>query len=382
MTRSMRARQVPVALWLVLAAPVVAAACEEKKSASEGSRGDSGAETDKFATADPKLEKALKAAAAASGGSDNGPPPEGIFAPGVADQRHPKSAPTKVDMIADGSEPRVTLTSSGDAAVDSHRMATSYGPAVVQIGLQLGPRTALPNIDLALALGPARKDDGGDEWLVGTVRKALPSKEQLGQLPPGVDKQIGTLEGTQLRVRTNADGIESELQVQLGKNAITELERVAGNAGEALILADVPLPPKPVGAGAQWIAETRMPWNGIDVLAYRAYRVKDIDGDRLHLTLDVKAYATQKDMALPGIPKGATLMQFAAEGQGELDLVRGESLARRLTMQERLVMVFAQAGAPTEPSPNGEPQRGLMPVQMQGQTMLVRGDDLRTAAKP
>jgi hypothetical protein len=379
----MRTRRLPVALWLLLASPLGAGACDEKKSTSEGPRPDAAAETDKYATADPKLEKALKAAAAASAGSENGPPPDGIFAAGVADQRHPKGTPTKVDVIGDGSEPRMLLTSSADAAADAHRTASAYGPALLEVGLQLGPRSALPTIDFALALGPAKKEEGGEDWLVGTVKKALPAKEQLGQLPPGMDKQIATLEGSQLRLHTNADGMVSELQVQLGKNTITELDRIADSAGEALLLAQVPLPSKPVGAKAQWIAETRMQWSGIDVLAYRAYRVKEVDGDRLHLTVDVKAYCTQKDLVLPGIPKGATLMQFVAEAQGEIDLVRGESVARRSTVQERLVMVFAQAGAPTEPSPTGEPPRGgVIPVQMQEQALFVRGDDLRTAAKP
>jgi hypothetical protein len=378
----MRTRRLPVALWLLLAAPLAAGACDEKKSTSEAARPDA-AETDKYATADPKLEKALKAAAAASAGSENGPPPEGIFAPGVADQRHPKGAPTKVDVITDGSEPRVLLTSSADAAVDSHRAASAYGPAVLEMGLQLGPRSALPNIDFGLAIGPGKKEEGGDDWLVGLVKKSTPAKEQLGQLPPGIDKQIATLEGTQLRLHTNADGLVSELQVQLGKNTISELDHIAESAGEALMLAQVPLPQKPVGVGGQWIAESRMPWYGIDVIAYRAYRVKEVDGERLHLMVDVKGYCTQKDALLPGIPKGATLMQFAAEAQGEVDVVRGESLARRSTVQGRLVMVFAQAGAPSEPSPTGEPQtRGVFPVQMQEQAMFVRGDDLRTAAKP
>jgi hypothetical protein len=380
----MQTRRLPVALSLLLASPFVAGACDEKKSTSEGaSRTDAAAETDKYATADPKLEKALKAAAAASAGAENGPPPDGIFPPGVADQRHPKGAPTKVDVISDGAEPRLLLTSSADAAADTHRVASAYGPAMLEVILQTGPRSAFPTIDFALALGPAKKEEGGEDWLVGTVKKALPAKEQLGQLPAGTDKQIATLEGTQLRLRTNADGIESDLQVQLGKNTIGELEHIAESAGEALMMAQVPLPSKPVGAKAQWIAESRMPWNGVDVLAYRAYRVKEVDGDRLHLTVDVKAYCTQKDALLPGIPKGATLMQFAAEAQGEIDLVRGESMAHRSTVQGRLVMVFAQPGAPTEPSPTGEPPRGqVFPVQMQEQALFVRGDDLRTAAKP
>ncbi len=383
MNRLLGIRALAVARWLALGAALAPAGCEEKKS-SEAARPDAEAATDKYAAADPKLEKALKAAGAAAD-SDKGPPPDGVFGPGAADERHPKGAPTKVDVVADGSEPRLSLTSGGDAS--DLRRTTSYGPAVMQVGLQLA-RSALPNIDLALSVGPAKKDEGGDDWLVGTVKKASPAKEQFGQLPPDAAKQIGTLEGTQLRLHTTPDGLESEMQVELGKGSIPELERVAGSACEALTIADVPLPARPVGVGAEWIAETRMPLNGIDVVAYRAYRVKDIDGDRLHLTVDLKAYATQKELQIPGLPKGASLVQFNAEAQGDIDLVRGESLARKLNFQDRMMLVFAQPGAqdrgqdPSAPGADPAMRGGVFPLQIQGQAMLVRGDDRKAAAKP
>ncbi len=75
-------------------------------------------------------------------------------------------------------------------------------------------------------------------------------------------------------------------------------------AAESLVLDTVPLPNKSVGVGAQWIAETRMPLMGVDTLTYRAYRVLGVDGDRLHLSLDVKSYAATRDVALALLPKG------------------------------------------------------------------------------
>jgi hypothetical protein len=146
-------------------------------------------------------------------------------------------------------------------------------------------------------------------------------------------------------------------------------------------MATVPPPPKPVGVGAQWIAETRMPLSGLDVIAYRAFRVKSIEGDRLHLTLDVKAYATSKDVQIAGVPKEATLEQFDAQGQGELEVVRGEALARKFDLQERVVLVFSGPGGPQPPSQPGQPPGNLIPVQIQSQATLVRGDDLRAASR-
>jgi len=184
-----------------------------------------------------------------------------------------------------------------------------------------------------------------------------------------------------VRIQITPDGSESAVQTQLGKGAPPELERIATGAAEALVLATVPLPAKPVGVGAQWIAETRMPLSGLDVIAYRAYRVKAIEGDRLRLSLDVKAYAADKEAPLPGAPKGATLEEFESESAGELELVRGESLARKSELKERVVAVFhGPNGDQKAPSPSGQPPGSGM-MQIQTQATLVRGDDLRVTAK-
>jgi hypothetical protein len=374
------------AITLALAgATLLCAACDAKKDSQSSASADAGTSTDKYALADPKLAKALQAAAAsASATSENGPPPDGIFPPGVADKRHPKGAPTTIDMVGDGAEPRTTLTGiSPDAA------RTSYGPAALELGMQTGPRQVSPTIDLSLSLGPAKKEDGGAEWLAADVKKAFPAKEQLGELPPGTDKVIGSLVGTEIRVKLSADGYESDLQTDLAKSAAPEIERVGRNAAEALVLASVPLPSKPVGVGAQWIAETRMPLSSLDVIAYRAFKVKSIDGNRLRISFDLKAYAASPTTTL-GVPKEATMEQVDAQGQGEMELVRGEVLARKSDVQLRVVMIFQAPGSvdPSDPSsPPGAPGQPPPPgktlsAQMQSQATFVRGDDLRAAMRP
>jgi hypothetical protein len=378
MRRSLRS------LALVLNVGLLACACDEKKAAD--SHADSGAAADKFAAADPKLERALKAAAADSAVADDGPPPRGVFAPGVADHRHPRNTPTKVDVVADGAEPRIALgTLSSDASASSPA-ALVAGPAVIELAMQIGPRAALPTVDFALSLTPAKKDEGGDGWLVATIRKATPSKEQYGQLPPEIDREIAALQGTQIRLPFGGDVPESSVQTVLAKGAPSELERIALNGAEALILDTVPLPAKPVGVGAQWIAETRMSWSGVDVVAYRAFKVKSIEGPRVQLMLEVKGYSTEKEPTLQGLPKGATLEEFDCEAQGEIELVRGEGLARRATVQQRVAMLFRTPGGPADQPGQDEARPGEAPQNMgsfqaQSAATFVRGDDLRAAVR-
>jgi hypothetical protein len=360
---------------LALGAALAAVACDEKKSSSSVTHAEAGAE--KYATADPKLEKALQAVASAAPANENGPPPNGVFGPGGADQRHARGTPTKVEVLSDGSEPRIVLTPPGAASPGS----AVAGPAALEVVLQLGPRS-ISAVDYGLALGPPRKDDGGSDWLVAEVKHAEPSKA-LGQAAPGADKDIASLQGTQIRIQLTADGRESDMQTRSGKASKADLDTLSEAAAEALVLATVPLPGKPVGVGAQWIAETRMPLFGLDAVAYRAYRVKSVDGGRVSLSLDVKGYAASREVQLAGVPKGATLEVFELQCQGEMELVRGEAMARQSHLQERVVLAFLPPGA-SPPQPQAgqvNPQSNLLQAQVQGEATFVRGEELRAAAR-
>ncbi|MGH7439263.1 MAG: hypothetical protein ACRENE_26555 [Polyangiaceae bacterium] len=351
-------------------------ACDDKSSAPAAvSRSDAG--TDKYVTADTKLTHALQAAESASGGTDNGPPPEGIFAEGMANRRHPKGKATTFEVASDGAEPRVVLApaAGGDARPGD------YGPAGLRLGEQRG-RSARPTVDFTFVLGPAKKDDGGADWLVASIKKAVPAPaaQQLGALPPGMDKEIGSLAGTDLRLQLTSDGRVGDVGLQLGKAAQPELQLLAQSAAETLAIMTIPLPARPLGVGAQWIAESRMPYEGLDVVAYRAFRVKSITDSRVHLMIDMKAYAADKHADVNGIPKEAVFAQFDAELQGEMEMVRGESLARTADLQERLTMIFQAPGAPPPDTQGGMPQMGMIPLQLQVQATLVRGEDLRAAS--
>jgi hypothetical protein len=130
-----------------------------------------------------------------------------------------------------------------------------------------------------------------------------------------------------------------------------------------------------------------MPFAGLDVIAYRAFKLKSIDGNRVRLSVSVKAYSVDMDTHLQGLPKGATLEQLEAQGDGELELVKGEVLARKSDVREQLVLVFQApnaAPAPDPADPMGQaqpPGSGTLTAQMQTQATLVRGEDLRAALK-
>jgi streptogramin lyase len=91
----------------------------------------------------------------------------------------------------------------------------------------------------------------------------------------------------------------------------------------------------------------------------------------------VKAYAADRDTQIEGVPKGATLEQFDAQAQGEIEVVRGEIVARRLDSEQRLVMVFRAPGGDKPEAPQGRPEGNMLTAQLGGQARLARGEDLR-----
>jgi hypothetical protein len=380
----MVAHRLPLAALTVALAPVLfVLACNDDKKTSDSAKADASATRDKNATLDPKLEQALAAAASASASSasGDGPPQTGVFAAADADKRHPRGAPMKVEMGSEGSAPRVSLAPDADAA------SSPAGAARLTVGMRTG-RVALPTIDFAVVYGgpkpdakDAKKDDKTaapppptPDTLVVALKKVTPAADQRGSLPPGSDKEIGALAGSEIRFRCPPDGRTGELSLLMPKSASPDLELLATNAGEAMLLAIVPVPPKPVGVGGYWLAESRMPWFGVDVIAYRAYRVKSIEGDKVTITFDVRQYATEREPKLAGLPRGATLDQYEAVGQGELELVRGDIVARAATISHRVTMVLQGegAGAQQPPGQPGQPQRGMIQAQIEMDSKLAR----------
>src|SRR5690606_14672442 len=106
-----------VHLALVVVALGAFAGCEDEASKPAPATSASAAPTG------PVLEGALgeaaadlakktdKPAAAPSAGVE-GPPPNGLFPAGGADRAHPPGAPPKVELMSEGTEPRIQLNAS------------------------------------------------------------------------------------------------------------------------------------------------------------------------------------------------------------------------------------------------------------------------------
>lgn len=355
-------------LFLFVTLLSVAAGCDESKKPQATT--DAAIDPKSAAAIDPKLEKALASATdAGSGTSDKGPPPGGIFAPGAADAVHAKGAPTKIEMGLEGEAPRIMLgPSAGDGGATGK--PSGGGPARLVVATSMGRGLAMPTLELALT------NSGASDTapFIGEVKKISAARDQ--RLPEGMEAELGKLTGSELRFKMRLDGRTDDPSVKLAKGAIPDLERLLTNAVESLMLAAVPAPPKPVGVGGVWMAETRTTWTGLDVVMYRAYKIKSIDGDKVSITFDAKQYAASKDVNLAGVPKGATLQQFEAAAKGEMELSKNDLMAKSMELLQQTVMLFDAGDVPGQPPPpknqKGEPQRNMATAQLQTEAKLIR----------
>src|SRR5690606_35654686 len=91
------------------------------------------------------LAKKTDAPAASASAGAEGPPPNGMFPPGGADRAHPPGAPPKVEVLGEGSEPRIQL---GASRPDEKQ------EAILVVAVSSGQQQALPPMALRLRVGP------------------------------------------------------------------------------------------------------------------------------------------------------------------------------------------------------------------------------------
>jgi hypothetical protein len=358
--------------WVALGLLLVLTGCDEKKPPPAATKKDPKAEEKE--AADPKLAAAMaaasaKAPAAKKAAAQDGPPEHGIFPPGAADKLMARGAPPKVELMSDGAEPR-SLIPTGVAAWK--------GSATITTSVRLGPRNALPSIEYAVALGPEKQEKkekdkdkeadagapAGPLVLLGAVGGAKLAAEQPGKLPEGVQKEVAKLKGSQLRWMSDESGLAREPSSVVAKDAPADLQRSLDAAAEAMFYLSVPPPPKPVGAGAAWIAGSRQVLGNVEVISYRLYKVKSISPEGVELTVESREYAVSEKFTIPGLPPNATVAQFEATAQGEITLSTRESLGIKGTISRQFTL-----GLQVEQAPPG----AVMGIQFTSEAVVARG---------
>lgn len=315
---------------------------------------------------DPNLAKAVAAASAKAGAGSplelNGPPPSGVFPPGVADKRLAKGALPTVELGNDGSGTKVNLAELlfKPGAKQTQKVTLQFQPS---------PRTPPINVDFELAFEVVKpKAVEGEEpkenlSLVVKFAKVSLDATVTGELA----QSLGKLKGTKVTYPLAANGGAMSLVLELAKDAPKDVEDLARGVAENVMASLVAYPDKPVGNGAVWMASVRDPHQGVDGLAYRMVKVTALEGEGDSMTVDLevssKYYAADSSIKRLGIPAGVNpvVQQFRSEGHSVLTFHAGKPAPEGLSSISTMIMMTDSA----------DPQKQM---SMQGSTQLAFGD--------
>jgi hypothetical protein len=331
-------------LALLAALGLVSAGCGEEKK-REVETGDAGAETGpQKPVLGGKLGAAVKAAesaqAASPSGAKDGPPENGVFATGEADKALAPGARPKIELLGEGKEPRVALSSNpGD---DEQR-------ETISVGLRPSAQSGVINIDYGLVLKVDKpKDDKADKSkddkkpgatfprsfrVIGKVASVAPG----GSLPKEVADQIAKIKGTEIHYQVGPDGALSDLADVLPKEADPGIDSVVRALTEVIGLAVLPVPEKPVGVGAYWMVTDRTTTaSGIDVIRYRVYHVESVENGHAVLSVDIRQYAAKGEVDTGRGGQKLGVDRFDAQGKGKVEWAAAALLPLKGELSEKM----------------------------------------------
>jgi hypothetical protein len=336
----------PLVLGLACAA---AAACDEKKTATQGGASSDAGPAKSEPAVDPNLAAAVREVARATpsepgGGTGKQPPKGGVFGPGEADAEMPPGAPARLTLGATGGDPKVRAMGL-QLRPDAREVA-------VTIAVRTGPRAAMPTVDFSISLeasAPKKGDEGAPPEpagldVVARFTSAKPAAQQPGQLPPGVDKEIAKMSGSRLSYRLAPNGSVLQMGMELKKGADGALAPIVDSAAEFFPTLHAPYPPEPVGAGAYWMVTSRERYFGLDVVAYRMMRVERIEGDETTVSVNTKRYVAGGTVSFPGLPPHR-VDEFQGQGQGEV-VVKVNGGLMRAQLHDVLIANLEPEGEP------------------------------------
>lgn len=272
----------------------------------------------KLGAAIASAEAASSAKPKASASTGDEPPENGIFSAEEAEKRQPKDAPPKLDLLGEGTEPRVPLALT---------LPATEQKTTVTIGMRMGQQMRLPTVDFALSIKPEKKAEAGDQPGEGapvavavTVTGAtLPGSQSA---PKELADAIGKLKGMVLHWDLTPSGALRARSVEMPKDAGDGLDLVVGALSDALGAMIAPLPTKPVGKDAYWIvADRARSAVGLDVVRFRVFKVQSIANGEVTMSVDIRQYAADAQLKIdtaPGQKTDMPMEAFDSAGKGTL----------------------------------------------------------------
>lgn len=325
------------------------------------------------------VEQAAKAAArgASTAGAADQPPEDGKLGPHRADAEAKVGSAPQLTMASRGNEPQIVL---GAASIPEKRAG------MLEIGVRTGPRAMMPTVQLALEVSQRAVQDrpeaatGEQEWKVDLVRSEL-ARTQPGQVPDSAIDAISKLKASELRFPLLRDWVLGLPSVRLSKAAPEDLDLLLVTIGDTLSTLFTVLPTEPVGKDAMWMVTSRESFMGSDVVAYRLYRVTEIDATGAVLEVNTKRYLASGMLGMPGL-QAHEVAQFQGVDEAQIKVRVGERFPIEGRMVQRLGAVVHAPGDPEQQAPVQIEARSLFTFSPQPSAAVPGAGTTQTVAAP
>jgi hypothetical protein len=163
------------------------------------------------------------------------------------------------------------------------------------------------------------------------------------------------MKGTRIDYVVGADGAGSNFKLELPKGSPPDLAIWIESLRDTLALVTLPVPQKPVGAGAYWMVTSREGVLGLDLVSYRMVKVEAIKDGVVSLSVNAKRYAASSSLDLAGLPPGVPkeMSEFQSMSEGRLELKPGSGFPLGGEISNALAIGL---GAPPAPNQRGQQQ--------------------------
>lgn len=278
------------------------------------------------------------------------PPVTGIFPEGVADKAHAPNAPPKLEMIKDGSEPRIKLHAGPvEPQMFALKLEIGQGQGRPMLSRVVFVEVAPPELSgkVLEALAKQEKEAEDDDAppagsasakapkapapkasasaSASAAPSAAPSVSPATPAPASVPlapltptsgpKLVATVlgrgglnddfNGTITFTLTSAGA--TDITHKFNKD-ISDPGKAKNRDFEMSVVEDMlfalysGVPDKPVGEGAQWTVEERRKSLGTDVVRYRLFEVAGIEGDTAKVSMMIRQYAATETSEIVNDP--------------------------------------------------------------------------------
>jgi hypothetical protein len=341
---------------VLLLTALFGAGCEKKQETEVVVEKDAGTDSGNIVL-DPELAEAMAQAKLtqkpAPSAQPDGPPPNGVFAPGAADKEAPKGSDPKLELGSDGGEPKVSLQ---PVSAPASKLA-----GTVEVSVQQGqPGGGLP-ISFGIELSASKPKEGeAPEGASKVTARVTSSKVPLAGVGKDIEADIAKFKGTRLEYVLLPDGTGKDYKLEIAKGVAPDLSTWAESLRDAIAVVTLPVPAKPVGPGAYWMVKSREGVLGLDLVTYRLVKVEAIKDGVVTLSLSVKRYSASPTLELaglpPGVPKEMSDFQSASEGRFEYTVGSSFPLGGDITSALAVGLGAAPAAKPGQP----RQQQGIM----------------------